>query len=70
MTLEETIRILEIEVLKKLIPKEPSWEGDGYVYGEMVYDTWRCPSCDTPYEEDQIYNYCHICSQKILWEEE
>lgn len=59
-----------IEALKKHIPKEPIWEGSGYVYGEMVYDTWRCPSCDTLYEEDEKYHYCHSCGQRILWEEE
>ena len=58
------------EVIDKQIPKEPIWEGDGYADGEMVYDTWRCPECDLPYEQDQIHNYCPNCGQKILWWEE
>ena len=58
------------EALQKNIPKDPIWEGDGYADGEIVYDTWRCPGCDTPYEEDQINNYCPNCGQKILWLEE
>ena len=60
---------IAIEALEKQIPKEPIWEGDGYVYGEMVYDIWRCPSCDAVYEEDEIHDYCPDCGQKILWEE-
>ena len=66
---EEAIDVA-VEALQKNIPKEPIWEGDGYADGEMVYDTWRCPECDLPYEEDQIYNYCPNCGQKILWWEE
>ena len=61
---------IAIDALQKHIPKEPVLEGDSYADGEMVYDTWRCPECDTPYEEDQINNYCPNCGQKILWLEE
>jgi len=56
---------MAIEALEKHIPKEPIWEGSGYVYGEMVYDTWRCPSCDTLYEEDEKYHYCPSCGQRL-----
>lgn len=65
-----TAKDMAIEALQKHIPKEPIWEGDGYADGEMVYDTWRCPECDLPYEQDQIHNYCPNCGQKILWWEE
>ena len=58
---------MAVEALQKHIPKEPIWEGDGYADGAMVYDTWRCPECDTPYEEDEEYHYCPICGQQILW---
>lgn len=61
---------MAIKALEKHIPKEPIWEGDGYADGEMVYDTWRCPECNLPYEQDQIHNYCPHCGQKILWWEE
>lgn len=70
MTLEEAIHRLEthkeyisphgrfteeaidmaIEALEKQIPKEP---------------TWRCPSCNAPYEEDEKYHYCPSCGQRL-----
>ena len=54
--------------LDKRIPKIPSYEGDGYSDGEIVYDTWICPSCDESYEIDyDKYNYCPCCGQKIDW---
>ena len=59
---------MAIEALQKHIPKEPIWEGDGYADGEMVYSTWRCPNCDTAYEEDEVYHYCPMCGQQILLE--
>ena len=62
-----TAKDMAIKALQKHIPKEPIWEGDGYADGSMVYDTWRCPECDTPYEEDEEYHYCPICGQQILW---
>ena len=61
---------MAIEALEKQIPKEPIWEGDGYVYGEMVYDTWRCPSCDAAYEEEEKYEFCPKCGQRLDVSEE
>lgn len=36
---------LTILALQKQIPKKPTFEGDGYADGAMVYDTWICPNC-------------------------
>lgn len=51
--------------------KFPNIEGDGYDGdGNLVYDTWICPCCQTAYEiECQKYKYCPECGQKIRWEE-
>lgn len=54
--------------LEKQIAKIPEYEGDGYSDGEIVYDTWLCPSCEEYYEIDyDKYNYCPCCGQKIDW---
>ena len=56
------------DALSKQIPKTPHYEGDGYSDGELVYDTWICPSCEEYYEIDyDKYNYCPCCGQKIDW---
>lgn len=61
-----------IEALEKQIPKKPDLVGEGYDdEGQLVYDTWVCPSCDTSYEcyyDD--YDFCPKCGQKIDWSEE
>lgn len=62
-------KVLAIEALEKQIPKSPDYEGDGYADGELVYDTWICPSCGERYEvyyDD--YKYCPECGQAIDWE--
>ena len=59
-----------IKALEKQIPKKPIWEGDGYSYGDMVYDTWYCPSCDYDYEDTEEYKYCPCCGQAIDWSKE
>lgn len=57
------------EALEKQIPKEPYFEGDGYYNSNLVYDTWRCPNCDSKYEiEFDEHEYCPICGQAIKWE--
>lgn len=59
------------EALKKQIPQKPIYQADGYSDGELVYDTWFCPNCDTAYEVDiDEYNYCPNCGQAIDWSEE
>ena len=59
-----------IKALEKQILKKPIWEGDGYSYGDMVYDTWYCPSCDYDYEDTEEYKYCPCCGQAIDWSKE
>ncbi len=55
-----------IKALEKQIAKKPYLEGDGYADGNLVYDTWICPNCETHYEVDyDDYDYCPNCGQKI-----
>ena len=61
---------MAIKALEMQIPKEPIWEGDGYAEGEMVYDTWYCPSCDADYEDTDKHRCCPECGQAIDWSEE
>lgn len=65
----------DLEVLKELVekemPKPLDYEGDGYVDGELNYDTAICRSCGRKFEVD--YNehskYCPECGQKLDWGE-
>lgn len=63
---------LAIEALKKHMSITPDIEGDGYdPDGNLVYDTWICPHCETYYEIDyDDYDYCPKCGQHIdkIWE--
>lgn len=54
---------------KAIEARKPYFEGDGYDdSGNLIYDTWICPSCGERYEVDyDIYNYCPNCGQKIDW---
>lgn len=58
-----------IECLKKQIPKRPDYEGNGYdENGNLIYDTWICPSCEEEYEVDyEEYKFCPNCGQRIDW---
>lgn len=58
---------MAIQALEKQIPKKPDIEGDGYdPDGNLVYDTWICPTCGVSYEIDyDEYNYCPACGQAI-----
>ena len=59
---------LAINALEKQIPEIPDYEGDGYANGELIYDTWICPSCGRHYEIDyDHYVYCPECGQLIDW---
>ena len=56
---------LAVDALEKQIPKELIAEGDGYADGEMVYDSFYCPSCDYHMEDYEVKNYCPNCGQAI-----
>ena len=60
---------MSIEALEKQIPKTPNYEGDEYINGELIYDTWICPCCGKYYELDcnDDYIYCPHCGQRIDW---
>ena len=56
------------ELVEKATPKKPNLEADGYSNGELVYDTWICPSCGKHYEVDyDDYKYCPVCGQRLDW---
>ena len=61
---------MAFSALEKQIAKKPDIEGDGYdPDGNLVYDTWICPTCGVSYEIDyDKYDYCPSCGQKIDWE--
>ena len=59
---------MAISALEKQIPKELIAEGDGCADGEMVYDSFYCPSCDHHMEDYEVKDYCPECGQKICWE--
>ena len=62
------LRSVQKEDFEKQIAKKPSFEGDGYWNGQIVYDTWICPCCDKRYEVDyEEYEHCPSCGQKIDW---
>lgn len=57
------------DCVEKQVAKKPSFEGDGYADGYLVYDTWICPCCEKHYEVDyEEYDFCPNCGQKIDWE--
>ena len=59
------------ECVEKQVAKKPSFEGDGYADGQLVYDTWICPCCEKKYEVDyEEYDFCPNCGQKIDWKED
>ncbi|MEY8285371.1 hypothetical protein AALA13_16375 [Lachnospiraceae bacterium 50-23] len=54
------------EAREKQKAKMPTYEGDGYSDGEMVYDTWICPNCGEYYEVGfDDYSYCPNCGQHL-----
>lgn len=59
------------EAVEKQTAKKPDYEGDGFSDGQLVYDTWICPSCGKHYEVDcDRYYYCQNCGQHIDWSDE
>ncbi len=68
--LTESMR-MAIQALEKQISKKPTYEGDGYADGHLVYDTWICPCCEKRYEVDyDNYDHCPNCGQKLDWEDD
>lgn len=56
---------------EKQTPQSPTYEGDGYWNGQLIYDTWVCPCCGQTYEVDyDNYEYCPKCGQHIDWRNE
>lgn len=70
---EDVIKALDVAkvALDRRTAEKPTYEGDGYANGVLVYDTWICPCCEHRYEVDyDDYEYCPKCGQKIDWSEE
>ncbi len=61
-----------IEALEKQLPKQPTYDGDGYAPdGTFIWDEWLCQNCGTRYEVDyDEYDHCPNCGQRIDWSEE
>lgn len=60
---------IAIESMEKQIPKKPIVDEEMKAI-EVYY--WNCPSCNTRYGTgtDMIeLQHCHVCGQKIDWEE-
>ena len=64
---EEDGELIE-QLVCKATPTTPSYEGDGYSDGKIVFDTWICPCCGEYYEIEEEYDYCPKCGQCIDWE--
>ena len=60
------------KAIGKLIPRKPTYEGDGYGDdGNLIYDTAYCPICNHSFEygiNDWESNYCPNCGQALDWE--
>ena len=63
---------MAIKALEKQIPKNPTYDGDGYAPdGMFIWDEWICPCCGRRYEVDyDDYDYCPDCGQKLDWSNE
>ena len=59
------------ELVEKETPKPLDYEGDGYVDGELNYDTAICRSCGRKFEVDydEHSKYCPDCGQRLDWGE-
>ncbi len=61
-----------IAALENRIPQKIDISGDSCDKdGNLIYDTYDCPSCHESYEmEYEKYNCCPSCGQAIDWSEE
>lgn len=58
-----------IEALEKQMPKKANID-IGYDTEGNAWNNWRCPCCRKNYLlDDEEYNYCPQCGQKIDWSE-
>ncbi len=50
-----------------MVPKKPNIYGDGCDDdGNLIYDTYDCPNCQTSYEmEYEKYDYCPYFGQAL-----
>lgn len=62
---------MAISALNRYIPTEADYEGDSCdENGNLIYDTWICPTCGTRYEIDfDDYDYCPNCGQRVTRKE-
>ena len=60
---------MAIKALEMRVPNQPDFEGDGYDDdGEIIFDEWLCPCCETRYEVDyDDYKFCPNCGQAVDW---
>ncbi len=58
-----------IAALENRIPQKTDISGDSCDKdGNLIYDTYDCPSCHTSYEmEYEKYDYCPSCGQALDW---
>lgn len=59
-----------IIALERRTPKLPDFEGDGFDdNGNIVFNTWICPTCNADYEVDyDDFKCCPNCGQALKWE--
>ncbi len=64
-------KVLIDDALEKQTPKKPTIYGDGVGDdGEIIYDSYDCPSCGVSYELDyDKHDYCLTCGQALDWSE-
>lgn len=54
-----------------MIKMRPELWGDCYANGELVIDSWDCPTCHASYAiEYERHNFCPQCGQAINWEDD
>lgn len=60
-------RQMALDALKKTIPEQPDYWGDGYdPDGQMIVDA-HCPECGCEVEEG-YHKICPECGQWLKWE--